>query len=116
MSITYTEGDELGDAGLFWYDSNGRLIDFSSGYTFEAKVYDGAGTAFFTKTDDITGAAGSLTTTPKTPNVTIAWDPTGELDQITTPGTYPLRVIATRTADSKTRTFRTQITILPMET
>lgn len=110
MSLEYTTTDELGDAGLLWLDGNGALVDFSgSTHTFVATIYDGTGTALLTKSTGITGAAGSLTTTPKTPNVTIAWA-AGEL--ALTPGTYPLRVVATRTADSKTRTFRADITIL----
>lgn len=113
MSLEYTLGDELADAGLFWLDGYGALIDFSSGYTFSLKVYDATGTAWFTKTSSITGAAGSLTTSPQTPNVVIAWATSGELNSITSAGPYPLRLTATRTADSKTRTFRTTINILP---
>lgn len=109
MSLVYTRADELGDAGLFWRDSNGTLISFASGYTFVAKIYDQTGTALVTKSSGITGAAGDDTTTPRTPNVTVAWAAV-ELD--ITPGTYPLFITATRTADSKTRTFRTTITIL----
>ena len=111
MALEYTIGDELGDSGIYWKDGDGALIDFSTGYTFSLKVYDGATTALFTKTTGITGAAGSLTT--PTPNVVVAWAITAELTTITTPGTYPLRLTATRTADSKTRTFRGSITILP---
>jgi len=115
MPLEYSLNDELGDAGFFWRDSpNGPLVDLSTGYTYALKIYDGTGATWFTKTTGITGAAGSLTATPNTPNVTIAWATTGELSTITTPGTYPLRLVATRTADSKTRTFRSQITILPL--
>lgn len=109
----YTIGDELGDLGVFWRDTYGNLIDFSSGYTFSLKVYDSTGTAWFTKTTGMTGAAGSDTTDPKTPNLTVAWATSAELTTITTTGTYPLRITATRSADSKTRTFRGSITILP---
>lgn len=114
MALEYTLADELGDAGLFWYDSNGALIDFSSGYTFSLKVYDDTSTAFFTKSSGITGAAGSLTSDPPTPNVTVAWATSSELGTITSPGVYPLRLTATRGSDSKTRTFRTTVTILPL--
>ena len=112
MSAEYSPGDELGDLGLYFMDTNGALIDFSTGYTFVVTILDGDGNVLVTKSDDITGAAGSLTTNPPTPNVTIAWDTTGELDQITTPGSYPFRCVATRTADSKNRTFRGVITRL----
>lgn len=115
MSLEYTAGDELGDAGLFWEDGYGNLIDFTAGWTFVAKVYSGAGAELFSKSTGITGAAGSYTTTPHTPNVTIAWATSGELSTITPSGaksTYALRVVATRTADGKTRTFRGEISIL----
>lgn len=111
--LEYTLGDELGDAGLFWEDSFGQLIDLSSGYTFELKVYDGDGAALFTKTTGITGAAGSLTTVPPTPNLAVAWATSNELSSIATPGTYPFRVVATRTSGGKTRTFRGTIKLLP---
>lgn len=108
--LIYSPGDELGDAGLYWKDTNGSLIDFSSGYTFVVKILDpAAGTATITKSTGITGAAGSLTT--PTPNVTVAWD-AGELDDLTEGTTYPFRCVATRTADSKTRTFRNTLKIL----
>lgn len=114
MSLEYTIGDELGDAGLFWLDGDGNLVDFSgSTYTFSLKIYDADGAAWFTKTTNITGAAGSLTTDPPTPNVVVAWATSAELTTITTAGTYPFRLTASRTADSKTRTFRSTITILP---
>lgn len=110
MALDYTIGDALGDAGLYWKDGSGALIDFSSGYTFSLTILDGDGTPWFSaKTSGITGAAGSLTT--PTPNVTIAWATSGELTAITKPGTYPLRLVATRTADEKTRTFRSTITL-----
>ncbi len=111
MPIEHTLGDELGDDGLYFKADNGTLIDLSTGYTFSLKVYDSAGVAFFTKTTGITGAAGSLTT--PTANVSIAWATSGELNLITTAGFYEFRVVATRTADSKTRTFRSVIRMLP---
>lgn len=114
MPLEYTLADELADAGLYWKDDNGALINFGTGYTFSLKVYDSAGVAFFTKTTGITGAAGSLTT--PTPNIAITWATTAELTTITTAGFYELRLIATRTADSKTRTFRGVIHILPTVT
>lgn len=111
MGLEYYTGDELGDAGLYWRDGTGNLIDFTSGYTFSLKVYDHDGTTvLFTKTTGITGATGSLTV--PTPNVVIAWSTTLELTTITTAGDYQLRLTATRTADGKTRTFPTTLRIL----
>ena len=113
MSLAYSLGDELGDAGLFWHDGDGNLISFASGYTFSLTVVDGDGNVLFTKTTGMTGAAGDLTTDPPTPNLVVAWATSAELSTITTAGTYALRIVASRTADSKTRTFRCPITILP---
>ena len=110
MALEYTIGDELGDGSLYWLDGDGALINFTTGYTFSLKVYDSTDTAFFTKTTGMTGAAGSLTT--PTPNLVVAWATSAELSTITTAGLYPLRIVATRTADSKTRTFRGSIRIL----
>lgn len=110
MALVYPPGDELGDAGLFHKDSTGALIDFSSGYTFVVTILNpSTGTALVTKSTGVTGAAGSLTS--NTPNITVAWAD-DELDGLT-PGTeYPFRCVATRTADSKTRTFRSTLRIL----
>lgn len=110
MSLIYPPGDELGDAGLFWKDTTGTLINFSSGYTFVVTILDqDTGTAVITKSSGITGAAGNLTT--NTPNVTVAWAD-DELDDLT-PGTeYAFRCVATRTSDGKTRTFRSTLQIL----
>lgn len=111
--LEYYTGDELGDAGLYWRDGNGALIDFTSGYTFSLRIYDHDGsTVLVTKSTGITGAAGSLTV--PTPNVTVAWATTAELTSITTPGDYQLRLTATRVADSKTRTFPATIRILAL--
>lgn len=107
----YTIGDELADLGLFWQDSSGALIDFSSGYTFTVTVTDNAGTSQFTaKTTGITGAVGSLA--EDTPNVTVAWATSSELSSITTAGIYKFFCTARRTADSKDRTFRGLIRIV----
>lgn len=110
MSLIYPPGDELGDAGLFWKDSLGTLIDFSSGYTFVVMILNDYDVALITKSSGITGATGSLST--NTPNVMVAWD-ADELD-VLTPGTYKFRCVATRTADNKNRTFRSKLEILPV--
>ena len=61
----------------FWLlDADGALLDFSSGYEFELKLGTAAGeAAVFTKTDGITGAAGSGTELTGAPNVSIEFAP-----------------------------------------
>lgn len=78
---------------LWLLDDDGDLIDFSTGYTFAFKLGAFGETAVFTKTDGITGDAGSGTEDSGTPNVTIT--PTaGELDSIA-PGYYVWQLRAT---------------------
>lgn len=101
----YVLGAELGDLAITWYDTDGTLIDFSSGWTFQVKVGVTGQAALVTKTTGITGAATA-------PNVTVAWAATGDLNDITTAGTYTVQVRATRTADSKVRTQQGNITLL----
>lgn len=94
----------LGDAGLFLLDTYGQLVDLSSGYTFTVYVFDGDDATIFTKSTSITGAAGSLTSDPPVPNITIAWHKTvGELQLLTTRGTYKAMCVATRGSDSGKR-------------
>jgi hypothetical protein len=70
----YRAGAEKPDLKLFWEDGDGRLIDFSAGYTFALKCGDENLVATsWTKTTGITGAAGSLTATPPTPNVVVSF-------------------------------------------
>ncbi|MCA1569293.1 MAG: hypothetical protein LC798_03015 [Chloroflexi bacterium] len=105
----YHTGADLPDLALTWLDTAGALIDFSSGYTFVAKVGTRAGVTSFVKTTGITGAATD-------PNVTIAWSTSGELNALA-PGIYTLQVTATRTADAKERilegTLRIRSTLEP---
>ena len=100
--LEYFDGQELGDAGLWLRDGKGALVDLSTGYTFEVKAWlASAATAAFTKTDDISGAAGAGREPDGTPNLVIQWDATGELDQLDLDTRYRLQVRANRTADSK---------------
>lgn len=89
----YIQGADLPDLALKWYDGNGAVRDFSSGWTFVVKVGQPGSTAQFTKSTGITGAS-SL------PNVTIAWATSNELNTVAT-GSWILDIIATRTSDSK---------------
>jgi hypothetical protein len=86
---------------LAWLDATGAVIDFSSGYTFSAKVCAASTTAvLLTKSSGITGAATS-------PNLTIDWvaaDFSG-LTASATGTAYDVFVYARRTADSKDRVF-----------
>jgi len=77
-----------------WKDRTGALINFASGYTFECKLVNAAGTATVTKSAGITGAATS-------PNITVAWA-AGELNIAA--GTYQVHLTAT--ASGVDRHFR----------
>lgn len=105
MSATYRQGSDLPEYSAEWYDGNGDLIDFSTGYTFQAKIGNPGSAALITKTTSITGAATA-------PNITVAWATTGELNTLD-PGTYTLQIKATRASDSKDRFLTDDITILP---
>jgi hypothetical protein len=100
----YVEGAELGDLGISWYDTDGSLINFASGYTFVVKVGSPGSAALFTKSTGITGAA-------TVPNVTVGWATSGELNGLSA-GTYSVQVAATRTSDSKVRTQRSSLQII----
>lgn len=85
-SWTYRADQEAPSFAVAWYDRNGNLIDFSSGYTFEVKlVHKVTDAVALTKVAGITGAATS-------PNVVVAWS-SGEL--AVTPGPYRLHLTAT---------------------
>ena len=105
MAAQYVLGAELGDLAITWYDDDGTLINFSSGYTFQVKVGLAGQAATFTKTTGITGAATA-------PNVVIGWATSGELNSLTDPGAYTVQVAATRTSDSKVRVQQGRITIM----
>lgn len=93
-TVAYRRHAEDPALELWWTNRAGALIDFSTGYTFTAKVAKkGATVAALTKSTGITGAAGSGTPDAGDPNVTIEWA-AGDLDL--TPGTYELILTATR--------------------
>jgi hypothetical protein len=100
---SYIQGADLPDLTFEWRDSTGALINFSSGYTFVLKLGTPGSAATLTKSTTITGAATS-------PNVTVAWATSGELNTLT-PGVYTLDLIATRTSDSKQRFLRDSLTV-----
>jgi len=101
----YIQGADLPDLTLNWRDSQSNLIAFGTvAHTFELKVGQVGSAASLTKTTGITGADTS-------PNITIAWATTGELNTLV-PGTYHADLTATRTSDGKQRKFRF---VLPVE-
>lgn len=108
LSVTYTQGAELPDLTIEWKDTAGNLIDFSSGYTFVLKLGVPGAAATLSKSTGITGAATS-------PNVTVAWATSGELNTIAT-GFYHAHLNATRTSDQKLRVFKFGLTVDPAVT
>jgi hypothetical protein len=93
-----------------WWFVNGSLPDYTTGYTFEAKLYradDPLSTIIFTKTTGLTGAAGSGVQGDGTANLTVAWATTGELNTsgITT-GRHVLQIKATKSSDSSEDTYK----------
>ena len=101
--LEYIQGADLPDAAITWLDRNGSVIDFSSGYTFSLKIGTPGQTALLSKSSGFTGAATS-------PNLTIAWATSGELNTIAA-GVYSGQIKATRNSDSKDRFMPFEIKI-----
>jgi hypothetical protein len=84
---------------LWWIGNDGSLVNFASGYTFQAKLYradDATQTVLFTKTTGFTGAAGTGTSASGTPNLTIAFSTTNDFNTAgLTAGLHVLQVKAT---------------------
>lgn len=101
--VEFFIGSDNPALSIFWRDWTGALVDFSSNYSFVTKVgtTDGSTTSF-TKATGHTGAVGSLTATPQVPNLTIAWDTSGELNTLTA-GLYLVQIQATNTGDNRQR-------------
>lgn len=104
-------GDE--DVLEIWWYRNGTLIDFSTGYTFEATVAAESDLTdiLFTKTSGFTAAAGTGTEVTGTPNLSVAWQTVGELNSLTAAGKYRLQVKATKTDSSET-TYHMRLNML----
>jgi hypothetical protein len=81
-TLRYYRTAERPDIRLWLADSNGNLIDFSTGYTFQFKLGNPGTAADFTKTTGITGAAGSGIEPTGTPNITLSFT-AAELDGLT---------------------------------
>jgi len=107
-TVAYVIGDEL-DPLAVWWTASGTLVDFSAPHTFSATMFDidALTTNVFgsAKTTGFTGAAGSGNQLiGGTPNLTVTWATSGELNAVTVPGLYVLQIVATRTADNRQRT------------
>lgn len=101
-------GDET--TTQIWWFVNGALIDLSSGYTFSGKLAATSnlstnvfGTA---KTTGFTGATGSGTETSGTPNLTVTWATSGELNAVTAAGAYLFEIVATKTSGGAQETYQ----------
>lgn len=97
----YTRGAELEGLDLTWPEPDGTLYDFTTGWTFTARI----GTpdiGLLAKTSGFTGASTA-------PNLVIAWA-AAELDALPV-GSYHLDITARLTATSQdlTRTFMLEI-------
>jgi len=100
--LRYTKGDELEPIEVTWPEPNGTLYNFTSGWTFTARVGVPGVAAVFQKTTGFTGTATA-------PNLTFA-PVAGDFDNIPA-GSYHLDIIARLTAGSLdvTRTWLFQI-------
>jgi len=101
----YVQGSDLPDLGIEWYDSDGNVRDFSTGWTFVVKVGTPGSAALFSKSSGIVGSA-------TIPNLTISWSTSGELNTIAA-GLYSADIIATRTADNKQLIRRIMLPVKP---
>lgn len=115
-TVDYYIGDELDALALWWYrsDSPSTLVDFSVAHTYSSILYlasDSTHTNVFSsaKTTGFTGAAGAGVSPTGTPNLTVSWATSGELNAPTTSGLYVFQIVATRTSDSKQRTGEVHI-------
>lgn len=106
MELSYHSNAERPACELWWFDDDGTLINFASGYTFTLKIGTPGSAALLTKTTNITGAAGSGVEPTGTPNVTITWT-AGELNL--TPGVYTFQLTATTSSLDRTCTGTIQI-------
>jgi hypothetical protein len=88
-TLRYTKGDE-DPLKITWPKDDGTLYDFSSGFTFRARIGNPAQAALVQKTTGFTGAATA-------PNLTVAWA-VNELNAIPA-GSYHLDVTATTAAN-----------------
>jgi hypothetical protein len=103
MPVTYIQGAELPDILVTWRDSDGAIINFSSGWTFTLRLGQLGQAAILTKTD-LVGAATA-------PNLTISWSNT-EIENLAAQ-TYTMQIIARHVATGKDRKMTDSLTITP---
>lgn len=101
MIYEYRKDQELPGIAVSWYDRDGAIIDFSSGWTLTAKLClrSTPATIALTKSSGITGAATA-------PNVTIDWSTTDFSSLTASPTEYVVQLYARRNSDSKDRVFK----------
>ena len=102
-TIRYTKGDELEGIDITWPEPDGSLYDFSSGWSFRARIGNPGQAALAEKT---TGFAGGSTA----PNLVISWAAT-ELDAVPS-GSYHLDITATVIATNQDLTYTLVFQIL----
>jgi hypothetical protein len=88
---------ERPDIKLWLEDDDGTLINFASGYTFVFKVGLAGSAAVYTKSTNITGAAGAGAEPDGTPNVTMTFT-AGELDSVAASPGYTGQLRATNSS------------------
>jgi hypothetical protein len=96
---------------IWWIGNNGSLVNLSSGYTFQAKLYradDPTRTALFTKTTGFTGAAGTGTSASGTPNLTVAFATTNDFN--TSGLTAGLHVLQVKATDGSSNELTNKVT------
>jgi len=100
--LRYVKGDELEGVDITWYEPDGSLYDFTSGWSFRARIGNPGQAALVEKTTGFTPGA-------MAPNLRIPWT-ANQLNAIPA-GTYHLDVTATIIATSQdvTRTWLFQI-------
>lgn len=102
MPVTYIQGAELPDIEITWTDSDGSVIDYSTGYTFTILLGQLGQAAILTKT---TGIVGNNTA----PNIVVTWSNT-EIESLAV-ATYVMQITARHTASGKDRKMHDSVTI-----
>lgn len=95
----YMKDQELFGEAFNWLDRDGNIFDFSTGWTFTAKIcLKGTTTLAATKSAGIAGAA-------TLPNIELTWSAT-DFDDLPSGRNYVYFLYATRASDGKDAVFR----------
>ncbi len=107
--VTVYIGDELPVLPLWWTES-GTLIDFGTELstftltaTAETDLDANPEVHAFVKTSNIVGVTGDGDSSSGTPNVTVAWANSGDLNDLPAAGDYLATLTAARLSDSAER-------------